>query len=54
MRFSDISNVIISSIKDKVADDLSCIKRDGFHGNSVQALEKSGFISVRNILMLSI
>ena len=28
---------------DKVVDDLSSIKRDDFHGNSVQAIEKSGF-----------
>ena len=40
MRISDVSNVIISSIKDKVVDDLSSIKRDDFHGNSVQAIEK--------------
>ncbi|ODS30208.1 MAG: hypothetical protein SCARUB_04689, partial [Candidatus Scalindua rubra] len=31
MRTSDVSNVIISSIKDKVVDDLSSIKRYDFH-----------------------
>ncbi|ODS32791.1 MAG: hypothetical protein SCARUB_02048, partial [Candidatus Scalindua rubra] len=46
MRTSDVSNVIISSIKDKVVDDLSSIKRYDFHGNSVQAIEKRFFDTI--------
>ena len=46
MRISDVSNVIISSIKDKVVDDLSSIRRDDFHGNSVQAIEKRFFDTI--------
>jgi hypothetical protein len=46
MRVNNVSNLIISSIKRGVVEQLSNIKREDFHGVSIQTVEKNFFKTI--------
>ena len=54
MKVSNVSNLIISSIKRGVVEQLANIKQEDFHGASMQMVEKNFFNTIGKAGMMSL